>query len=131
VASVALIGTSAPAWLAAALAFRPVLVAMDADAAGDEAAARLTRDLEARGARTFRLRSKGAKDWGEVLETCGADRLRSHMAAFSESADDETRAEAAWFLGHGGHAEAAQFAASLVSDGYTREGLRARLRRVR
>jgi hypothetical protein len=128
VASVALIGTSAPAWLPAALAFRPALVATDADTAGDESAARLTRDLEARGSRTFRLRSKGVKDWGEVLEVRGADNMRAHLTPFSETADDETRAEAAWFLGHGGHAEAAQFACSLISDGYLREVLRARLR---
>jgi 5S rRNA maturation endonuclease (ribonuclease M5) len=130
VASVALIGTSAPTWLPAALAFRPVLLATDADAAGDEAASRLTCELEARGARMFRLRSKGAKDWGEILEVRGADNLRARLAAFSETADDVTRAEAAWFLGHGGHLEAAQFAALLVGDIYIREALRARLRRM-
>ena len=45
--AVALVGTAAPAWLPQAAAFRRVVVALDADAAGDAAAEGLLRDAGA------------------------------------------------------------------------------------
>ncbi len=131
IASVALVGTSWPEWLSSALAFRSVLIATDADPSGDEAAAKLQPALTSRGARTFRLRPRGGKDWSDLLEARGADSLRTHLAAFSETADEETRFNAAWQLMQNGRADAAHFIVSLVEDAFTRETLRAGLSRAR
>lgn len=129
IAAVALVGTSWPDWLPSALAFKPALIATDADKSGDEAAAKLTSTLEARGTRTFRLRSRGSKDWNEALEKYGVEVLSTHLAAFSEAAGDEERINAAWQLMESGRADAARFIASLVEDAFTREALGISLRR--
>jgi hypothetical protein len=131
IASVALVGTSGPEWLPSALAFRSVLIATDADLSGDEAAAKLLPALTSRGARTLRLRPCGGKDWSELLEARGADALRTHLAAFSETADEETRFDVAWQLMQNGRADFAHFIVSLVDDAFTREMMRAGLSRAR
>ncbi len=130
IASVAVVGTSAPDWLPSALAFKPALIATDADASGDMAAAKLQASMMS-ASRTFRLRPRGGKDWSEVLERTGADALRAHLAAFSETADEETRFNAAWQLMRNGRADAAHFIVSLVEDAFTREMMRVGLGRAR
>lgn len=128
--AIALIGTSWPEWLPAALAFRSVLLAKDADKGGDDAAAKLQPALEARGARTLRLRPRGGKDWSELLEKRGAAGLRAYLAPFSATMNDERRGLWAAELHCAGRADAAQFVAGLMADVLTREQARARLRRL-
>jgi DNA primase len=71
--AVALVGTAELAWLPQAAAFRRVVVALDADAAGDRAAAGLMRDLESFARSVERLRPLGGpageagKDWNDAL----------------------------------------------------------------
>lgn len=64
--AMAMIGTSGPPWLERRLAFKSVILATDADEAGERAAAQLQPGLRARGALVFRLRPTGAKDWAEA-----------------------------------------------------------------
>lgn len=128
IASVALGGTSWPEGLPQSLAFTPALLATDADAAGDMAAAKLQAALMSRG-RALRLRPGDCKDWSEVLERTGADALRVRLAAFSETADTQTQVAAAVELMRAGRATDAQFVISLIDDMYTRETVRAQMRR--
>jgi Toprim-like len=127
IAAIALNGTSWPGWLPASLAFKPVLLATDADMRGDVAAKQLSEELSPRGARACRLRPRGAKDWNAVLQLRGAESVRTHLAAFSETADDETRVNAAYGLLQGGRAALAWFLVSLVENVQTRELMRARM----
>jgi hypothetical protein len=80
VRAVALVGTAAPPWLPQAASRR--VVTLDADAAGDRAAAGLTAALASFARSVERLRPPSGKDWhdalladyGElcaVLEACG------------------------------------------------------------
>ncbi|HPW22285.1 MAG TPA: toprim domain-containing protein [Vicinamibacterales bacterium] len=78
--ALALGGCGGKAWLPRALAFRRVLLAFDADEAGDVAAAKLAAELQALGARCERLRPADAKDWNEALQQGGADALRAAIA---------------------------------------------------
>jgi DNA primase len=128
VAAVAMTGTTAPDWLFKKLAFRHVLLATDADEAGDKAAARLRLELEQRGTKFFRLRPRRAKDWAEVLEMRGAAKLAEFLAPFAVAASDELRADAAWQLFQKGRAEAAKFVADLIDDGEAREYLREKIK---
>ncbi len=83
VPAVALCGTSGPAWLAAACAFRRVALALDADAAGDAAATNLTTVLRSLGARVERWRPIGAKDWNAILAEHGLPALRAALCAWT------------------------------------------------
>jgi hypothetical protein len=67
VPAVALVGTAAPGWLRAAAAFRRVVVALDADGAGDRAAAGLLRELAPFAQCIERLRPPAGKDWNDAL----------------------------------------------------------------
>jgi predicted RNA-binding Zn-ribbon protein involved in translation (DUF1610 family) len=116
VPSLALIGTSPPEWLPAALAFRPVLVATDADRGGDEAAEKLLSRLSALGARALRLRPRGGKDWNDALAGRGLKALRSALAGFAADADDEVRGSEALRLWRAGRVEAARFVESLITS---------------
>jgi DNA primase len=78
--ALALCGTSGPPWLHRAGAFRRVMLAFDADEAGDRAAHELAPDLETFGARCSRLRPEGGKDWNEILCTIGAPALCDWLA---------------------------------------------------
>lgn len=78
--AVAMIGTSWSAWLPQALAHKSVLIATDADAAGDEAAARLICALAAFDCRARRLRPVGGKDWNDELLRLGHHRMQSHLS---------------------------------------------------
>jgi Toprim-like len=74
--AVAMIGTTPPDWLRKAVLSRLVLVATDADVAGDEAAGNLIRDLPKYGARVERLRPP-CKDWNEALIELETSKVRS------------------------------------------------------
>jgi Toprim domain len=67
VPAVALVGTTAPAWLRPAAAFRRVVVALDADAAGDRAAEVLLRELAPFARSVERVRPPSGKDWNDAL----------------------------------------------------------------
>lgn len=71
VPAIALCGTSGPAWLPGACAFRAVAVAFDGDAAGDVAAAKLSSALQALGATVERWRPTAGKDWNACLQRHG------------------------------------------------------------
>ena len=62
---------------------RTVLLAFDADRAGDSAAAEWQGELEPFGCRVRRLRPPG-KDWNEVLQAQGVEWAREHIGAFTE-----------------------------------------------
>ena len=79
--ALALIGCNAPAMLHRATAFRRVLLATDADGAGDKAAQVLAATLPAYGATCERLRPDGAKDWNEMLQEFGHDYLSDWLAS--------------------------------------------------
>ncbi len=66
-AALALVGTAAPAWLPQAAAFRRVVVALDADDAGDRAATGLTDALASFARSIERLRPPAGKDWNDAL----------------------------------------------------------------
>jgi len=77
--SIALCGTSGPAWLPSACAFRRVALAFDADAAGDAAADGQKPVLKSLGARVERWRPVGAKDWNQLLVEQGVEAVRSSL----------------------------------------------------
>jgi DNA primase len=68
-----------PKWLPRRLAFRDVLLAQDADQAGDEAAERIAAELQAFGGRCSRLRPNQAKDWNELLQIRGEEAVREAL----------------------------------------------------
>lgn len=78
--AVALCGTQPPTWLHRVCAFRRVLLAFDADEAGDRAADTQTCELESFGARCERLRPDGFKDWNDALQG-GCDELSDWLAS--------------------------------------------------
>lgn len=78
--AVALCGTSGPAWMHLACGLRRVLLAFDADEAGDNAAAALAAFLAPYGARCERLRPHKGKDWNEVLQSDDAHVLADWLA---------------------------------------------------
>lgn len=77
--SAAMIGTSWASWLPQSLAHKLVLIATDADAAGDEAAEDLAAALAAFECRARRLRPAGGKDWNDELLRLGRGRMRSYL----------------------------------------------------
>jgi len=92
--AVALCGTSAPSWIHLACGLKRVLLAFDADKAGDDAAMALESRLTPFGARCERLRPEGAKDWNEVLQERTAaflaDWLAWHVLLEEEGRDKYT-----------------------------------------
>lgn len=76
--AVAMTGTTLRPWLVAAYAGRRVLLAFDADDAGDKAYVIWCGALQAVQADVYRLTpGGGAKDWNELLVTHGMDALRA------------------------------------------------------
>lgn len=73
--AMALCGTSGPNWLHIACGLRRVLLAFDADEAGDRAAQETQPRLQSFGSRCERLVPENAKDWNEMLLACGRDHL--------------------------------------------------------
>lgn len=107
--AIAMIGTSAPDWLGLKFSFKQVLIATDADLAGDKAAFNLQNQLVARGAKTYRLRPRTAKDWAEVLENLGTEKLSEFLRPFAENLSNEERFCEAVKLYENGRTEAYQF----------------------
>jgi DNA primase len=114
--ALAMIGTSAPAWLAERLLNKAVLLTTDADKAGDEAAAKLERALRSYTRKILRLRPPSAKDWAEELEQTGAENMRAELAPFAPGADDVTRANSSWRYAQEGDHETAEFISRLIDD---------------
>lgn len=83
--ALAVCGTEPPVWFHRLCAFRRVLLAFDADDAGERAADKLAPMLESFGARCERLAPDddlgGVKDWNEALQTQGRDNLADWLAA--------------------------------------------------
>lgn len=126
--SVAMTGTTTPAWFYRKTAFRHVLIATDADEAGDKAAYKLKTELVSCGTKTLRLRPRDAKDWGEVLEKIGLAKMRDSLSAFREDLTDELRlAETVKLLGSN-RLEAAEFVAELISNAVWRENILYKIR---
>jgi hypothetical protein len=78
--ALALCGTTGPDWLRSPAAFRTVLLATDADEAGDRAAGEIAATLTLR-SKVYRLRPPVAKDWNDELLHLGADGVRALVAA--------------------------------------------------
>lgn len=112
--AVALIGTSAPDWLGLKFSFKQVLIATDADLAGDKAAFNLQNQLLSRGAKIYRLRPRTAKDWAEVLEKIGVEKLSEFLRPFAENLSNEQRFCEAVKLYESGRTEAYQFVANCM-----------------
>jgi hypothetical protein len=81
VPAVALGGTGAPHWLPGACWRTPVALALDADAAGDAGAARLTEQLAPYARDVRRWRPAGAKDWNQLLQEGGREAVVRAVAA--------------------------------------------------
>lgn len=79
--ALALCGTSGPEWLPKACAFRRVMMAFDADEAGDRAADELSPVLRSFGARPERMRPEEAKDWNEALQLIGREALTDYLSS--------------------------------------------------
>ena len=78
--ALALCGTTGPSWLHIVCGLRRVLLAFDADDAGDNATEKLTIVLERFGAVCERLRPQGGKDWSELLQNFGSESLEESVA---------------------------------------------------
>ncbi len=114
--AVAMTGTTPPDWFYKKTAFQNVLIATDADEAGDKAAFNLKSEFLRRGTKFFRLRPKNGKDWGESLEILGLKEMQNHLSAFGQNLTDETRAEKAVELFNCGRKEAALFITEMIGD---------------
>jgi hypothetical protein len=88
VPAIALVATVAPGWLATVAAFRPVWVALDADAEGDKHAAQLMDELAPAARPVARLRPPAGKDWNDALVADYAG-LRRFLAAHALTATEE------------------------------------------
>lgn len=93
--ALALVGTSGPAWLPAFVAFKRVLIALDADQEGDAKSKKLAAELGAFGARVARLRPNGMKDWNEALQRLGQVALSEALARLEAGSDDSVRIDMA------------------------------------
>ncbi len=78
--AIGLCGKTGPDWLPKACFSRRVILAFDADDAGDQAAQQITATLESLGANCRRLRPEGAKDWNEFLQLFGRDTLADFVS---------------------------------------------------
>lgn len=114
--AVAMIGTTVPNWLARQLRGKAVLIATDADKAGDEAAAKLAITLRGFASDLYRLRPRHGKDWGEELEHFGAELKRESLSPFAPETDNASRTNSAWQFLHDGDLAAAEFAARRIND---------------
>lgn len=77
--ALALCGTSGPSWLHLACGLREVVLAFDADEAGDKAAGALEERLFPFGAKCRRLIPDGFKDWNECLCGWGHEKLEAWL----------------------------------------------------
>ncbi|MBC7796816.1 MAG: hypothetical protein H7Z37_08090, partial [Pyrinomonadaceae bacterium] len=67
---------------------------------------------------------KTGKDWAELLERDGIEKMRKYLGAFAIDADDELRTNTAWNLYKNSKTDAAIFITDLIEDGECRENLR-------
>jgi len=80
--ALALCGKSGwPQWLPIRCAFKEVVLAFDADDAGEDGAAKLALVLESLGAKVRRAAPEGAKDWNEMLSQRGVLNLDEWLSA--------------------------------------------------
>lgn len=77
--ALALCGTSGPVWLHLACGLRDVVLAFDADDAGDKASEEISARLLPFGARCRRLSPDGCKDWNECLCSWGREALEEWL----------------------------------------------------
>jgi DNA primase len=119
--ALAMIGTSAPKWLAVKLKDKAVLIATDADKAGDEAAMKLEAALRTHTRNIFRLRPQRGKDWAEELEILEQKKMNESLIPFAPETDDVTRANSSWQLVLDGDYEGADLVARLIDDKELRE----------
>jgi len=80
VPAIALCGTAIPRWLPSSVAFRRVVLAFDADKAGDEATTKAASEFRTFGCSVERWRPS-LKDWNEVLLAHGSEKLRQALLA--------------------------------------------------
>ncbi|MGH9843398.1 MAG: toprim domain-containing protein [Blastocatellia bacterium] len=73
--AIAMMGTSWPTWLPESVSLKSVLIATDADTAGDESAQSFKENLSAAGCSSLRFRPSVGKDWNDVLLCLGKDTL--------------------------------------------------------
>lgn len=78
--ALALCGTSGPSWLHLACGLRRVVLALDADEAGEKAFGELQTRLQPYGTRCECLVPEGAKDWNEALIRQGKETLSDWLA---------------------------------------------------
>ena len=84
-AAVALCGTAIRPYLLDMLFGKTLLLAVDADEAGDKAAELWTKAAALSGAKVQRVRPIGGKDWNEILMTQGADAITAQLARYEIS----------------------------------------------
>lgn len=77
--ALALCGTSGPDWLHIACGLRRVLLAFDADDAGDQAAITIADRLQPFGSKCQRLIPSQGKDWNEALMVMGSASLTDEL----------------------------------------------------
>lgn len=78
--AIATVGTGRPNWLPGKCALKRVVLAHDADDAGNKAAESMATELRGFGAEVLRLRPpRGCKDWNEALVQLGPVRFREMM----------------------------------------------------
>jgi Toprim-like len=79
VPAVAMLGTSWAEWLPQSLSSKCILIATDADKAGDDAAQRLHEAITGHVCQALRLRPICGKDWNDVLARMGSHSLRDAL----------------------------------------------------
>ena len=97
VPALALFGSVLREWLLPALSWRTVLLAFDADDAGDKAAASWTDATALYGVKVYRLRPVGARTWNEVLTIYGKDALSASTAGLAFETGNYPRKQAKAF----------------------------------
>ncbi len=127
--ALAMIGTTAPKWLAAKLKDKAVLLATDADKAGDEAAMKLEAVLRIYTRNIFRMRPLSGKDWAEELEILQQKKMGEMLVPFAPETDDVTRANSSWQFVLDGDHEAAEFVARLIDDKELKDAFLALIRK--
>ena len=80
IAAAALCGLALREWLLPALAWKTLLIATDADEAGEKAYAGWQTACAPFGVRVLRVRPEGGKDWNEVLTNRGVEAIRETFA---------------------------------------------------
>jgi DNA primase len=111
-----MIGTTAPKWLFAKLKNKAVLIATDADKAGDEAAMKLEIALRVHTRNILRMRPQNGKDWADELEMLGQKKVNEELVPFAPDTDDVTRANSSWQYALDDDYASAEFAARLIKD---------------